>query len=279
MDRLLREPLLHFLLLGVLLFAVHGWMNRHASETSGPVRVSAAEVEWLKQSWTRQRQRPPDDTELRMLVTGYLKEKLLAREARALGLDENDTVVRRRLAQKMNFLVEDTARLAEPDNAVLRQFHAEHQSQYQQPAAISFSQLYFSSEASANKALEVLANNPEADVGERSLLEQDVYEADRLTVDMIFGPQFAERVFSLETGSWQGPVVSGYGYHLVRVKRIEAARSQPFESVRERVLQDWYRNQQDTINEMFYQALFGKYEIIVDDSIKALIEPLSRVSQ
>ena len=279
MDRLLKEPLLHFLLLGGLLFAVHGWMNRDDSETSHPVRISASEVDWLKQTWTRQRQRPPDDTKLRGLVTDYLKEKLLAREAIALGLDQNDTVVRRRLAQKMNFLVEDTARLAEPDDTLLRQFHAEHQSRYQQPASISFTQLYFNSEASAYEALEVLANNLEADVGERSLLARDVYEADRLTVVKIFGLQFADRVFSLETGLWQGPVVSGYGHHLVRVNRMEAARSQPFDAVREKVLQDWYRNQQEIVNEMFYQSLLKKYEIIVDDSIKPLIGPLSRVGQ
>lgn len=142
-----KEPLLHFVILGGLLFAVYGWLNHEASPEPGVVRITEADVNWLKEMWTRQRQRPPEERELRGLVADYLKEALLAREARDLGLEENDTVVRRRLAQKMEFLLQDTARLAEPGEAELHSFYETNRSRYQTSKKISFSQIYFKSEA------------------------------------------------------------------------------------------------------------------------------------
>src|ERR1700730_1348782 len=126
--RILREPLLHFLLIGGLLFATYSWWRRGAGDDPAParVRITASEVAWLKETWSRQWQREPTREELRGLVTEFLKEELLAREARAMRLDENDTIVRRRLAQKVAFLVEDTAGLAEPTEQDLRRFYAGH---------------------------------------------------------------------------------------------------------------------------------------------------------
>ena len=129
MKRLLKEPLLHFLVLGALLFGAYAWLNRGASARqengAGTVRITTTEVAWLADTWARQRQRPPTREELRGMVTEYLKEELLAREARAMGLDEDDLVVRRRLAQKLEFLVQDTSRLAEPtDEELLRLYEA-----------------------------------------------------------------------------------------------------------------------------------------------------------
>ena len=120
MRRWLKEPLLHFLVVGGLLFAAHAWLHRGGGDAPHVVHLTAAEVNWLKEMWARQWQRPPNEQELRGLVTDYVKEGLLAREARALGLDENDTIVRRRLAQKLAFFVQDTARLAEAGEDAMR---------------------------------------------------------------------------------------------------------------------------------------------------------------
>src|SRR5687768_14026648 len=111
MGRVIREPLVHFLVAGALLFCAYAWVNRRATVAAGDtarvVRIEARDVEWLKQTWQRQWSRQPTDAELRGLALEYLREELLCREARELGLDQDDTVVRRRLAQKMAFLVED----------------------------------------------------------------------------------------------------------------------------------------------------------------------------
>ena len=148
MKRLLKEPLLHFVVLGTLLFGAYEWMNRGA-RNEGPakqVRVSEGDVRWLVQTWSRQWQRQPTREELRGLVTNFLKEELLAREARAMGLDENDTIVRRRLAQKVEFLMQDTSRLAEPTDDDLRKFYAAHPERFQTDARISFTHVFFSRE-------------------------------------------------------------------------------------------------------------------------------------
>ena len=148
MKRLLKEPLLHFVVLGALLFGAYSWLNRGA-RSEGPakqVRVSETDVKWLVETWTRQWQRPPTRDELRGLVTGFLKEELLAREAREMGLEENDTIVRRRLAQKLEFLLQDTSRLAEPSEEDLHKFYAAHPERFQAEARVSFTHVFFNRE-------------------------------------------------------------------------------------------------------------------------------------
>ena len=165
------------------MFGAHAWLNRGASalqeNEAVTVRITANEVAWLADTWVRQRQRPPTQEELRSLVTEFLKEELLAREARAMGLDENDLIVRRRLAQKLEFLVQDTSRLAEPTDEDLRRFYEAYPDRFQSPARVSFTQIYFSRErrkdaaADAKAALAELRLSPptarDSEMGDRLL--------------------------------------------------------------------------------------------------------------
>ena len=269
----LKEPLVHFLIVGGLIFAGYTWLDLAPAHEPRMVRVTSAEVSWLKETWTRQWQRPPDDQELRGLVTDYLKEKLLAHEARELGLDENDTVVRRRLAQKMEFLVQDTAGLAEPVEDELRQVYASHRDNYTTPVHISFHQIYFKSESDASQGLKELQTSGTGDVGDPILLEREYIRTDEQTVTSLFGPKFAERVFTLEPGPWQGPIESGYGFHLVRIGERVPPELRPFEEVRSQVVSEWHRSQQAKIQAQFFSELLKKYDIIVDESVKPLMGP------
>ena len=269
----LKEPLVHFLIVGGLIFAGYTWLDLAPAHEPRMVRVTSAEVSWLKETWTRQWQRPPDDQELRGLVTDYLKEKLLAHEARELGLDENDTVVRRRLAQKMEFLVQDTASLAEPVEDELRQVYASHRDNYTTPVHISFHQIYFKSESDASQGLKELQTSGTGDVGDPILLEREYIRTDEQTVTSLFGPKFAERVFTLEPGPWQGPIESGYGFHLVRIGERVPPELRPFEEVRSQVVSEWHRSQQAKIQAQFFSELLKKYDIIVDESVKPLMGP------
>jgi hypothetical protein len=273
MKRLLKEPLLHFLLLGALLFAWNAGRDRGARERSASrqVRISEGDVRWLKETWARQWQREPNEPELRGLVTDYLREELLAREAREMGLDENDTVVRRRLAQKLEFLVQDTAHLDDPDDEQLRSFFEDRRAQFQIPARLSLTQLHFKSEAAARHGLEQLTTRGADELGERSLLERDHVRADERALASQFGSEFAAAVFALEPGSWQGPVASAYGFHLVRVREREAARPRPLDEVREQVIEEWQREQQTRANEQLFAGLLRKYDVVVDESIRPLV--------
>jgi hypothetical protein len=284
---LFKEPLVHFLLLGALLFAAHAWLNRDrpTGDHARLVRITAQEIEWLKQTWTRQWQRPPTDDELKGLVADYLKEELLSREARALQLDENDTVVRRRLAQKMEFLLQDTARIAEPTEVELRRIYETHPERFQTSALVSFTHIYFnrdrrgeSAAADASQVLQELskpgapASAPE--LGDHFLLEYDVAGQDEQAVANLFGREFAQKVFALEPGKWQGPVESGYGLHLVRVTERQKPRLRAFAEVRQQVLEDWHRDRQKAADEQYFASLLKKYEIVVDDGVKPLVGSL-----
>lgn len=289
--RLAREPLVHFVVAGALLFGAYAWLNRGADEGAGSaqrtVRITASEVEWLKQTWARQWQRPPSEEELKGLVAGYLKETLLAREARALGLDENDTVVRRRLAQKMEFMVQDTAQLIEPGEEELRRFYETHHERFQSPARITFTHVYFNrdrrgarTDADARAALQRLAHARAAgaaDHGDRFLGQYDFNDADEQVVAGVFGEAFAGRVFGLDVGKWQGPVESGYGLHLVRIAEKKAAQPREFAAVKDDVLSLWRQQREEQGREQYFAALLQKYDVIVDESVKPLIGPLASI--
>src|SRR5512135_2960464 len=149
MTRYLKEPLLHFLIAGALLFGAYAWLNpasRGVDAQSRQVRIGPGELRSLADTWERQWHRPPTTEEMRGLVLDLLKEVLYSREARAMRLDEDDTIVRRRLTQKLEFLLQDTARLAEPSEADLQRFYQTHSERFRSEARISFTQVYFSRE-------------------------------------------------------------------------------------------------------------------------------------
>src|SRR5687767_12697981 len=169
--RLFKDPLIHFVVAGTALFAAYAWMNGSAGNSNGSraqqINISRGDVEWLAQNWTTQWRRSPMREELRGLVTDYVNEQLLAREARALGLEDNDVIVRRRLAQKLTFLIEDTLRRTEPAEAELQQFYAAHSQRFQSDARISFEHIYFNPDrrADARRGVATRAGS----IGERTI--------------------------------------------------------------------------------------------------------------
>jgi parvulin-like peptidyl-prolyl isomerase len=271
----LREPLVHFVVAGALLFAVDAWRNRDAVEPRGVVRITSADVEWLSATWTRQRQRAPSNEELRRLVADSVREELLAREARALGLDEDDTVVRRRLAQKMEFILQDAVRLTGPDEAELRRSHARDAARYRSAAGVSFTQIFFRSDADAQRAVVAIETTSPGELGDPTLLARTYDLVDQAAVADLFGSDFAERLFELEPGRWSEPIRSQYGFHVVRVTERRAAKVLAFEDVRERVREDWLRDRRSDAEKLLLHALLEKYELIVDDAVEPWLGPLA----
>lgn len=277
---LVRDPLVHFLIAGAVLFALYALLNRGVDDVSPRVvRISEAEVAWLKETWTRQWQRPPTEMELRGLVTDYLKESLLALEAKDLGLDEGDTIVRRRLAQKMEFLVQDTARIGEPGEDVLRQYYDIRRDQYRSSARISFTQVFFRTEDAARRALDQLRTRSASDLGDASMLQRNFLLTDEQAVASVLGPDAAARILTLAPGRWHGPLASVYGFHLVQVSEVQGGEERPFDQIREQVLEDWHRIQQEKATEQFFASLLKKYDVVVDDDLKPLVRPLSGGAQ
>jgi hypothetical protein len=282
--RLLREPLLHFAVLGVALFSTYYWLNgsRPASDAVEPVRIGSGQVEWLKETFSNQWLRPPDAGELQGLVAELVNEELFAREAQAMGLGEDDTIVRRRLAQKLKFLVEDTSRLAEPTDAELRQYFEANAARFEDSPRVSFSQIYFNPEnrkdavGDAGLVLAGLSANPGPDVselGDRFLLEAEMRDADRQAVANAFGDEFANALLAIEPGKWSGPLKSGYGAHLVFVSARQIARKPAFEAVRGKVIAEWRRESEQKVSVDYLARLREKYGVAFDDGVKAQLEP------
>jgi len=284
--RWIKEPLVHFLVLGTLLFGVYAWLHHGESGSwdngAGPVRVTAKEIAFLTETWERLQQREPTREELHALVAGYLKEELLGREARAMGLDQNDLIIRRRLAQKVEFLVNDTSRLTAPTDDLRRLYEANVES-FRTRARVSFTQVFFDPEtrrdaaADAKAALAALSGdaattNP---IGDPFALDPEVRDDDMRTVAGLFGDQFANAVFALKPSAWHGPIASSFGLHLVRVTAAKPGRQLEFSEVEPQVRERWRDEHQREANEQYYAGLLKKYDVVVDESVKPLIGPLS----
>jgi hypothetical protein len=284
--KVLREPLLHFLFAGAALFAVYGWLGGNKQdneqESSRTVHIRAADVQWLTEIWKRQWNREPTLEEARGLVADYLKEEILSRESRAMKLDENDIVVRRRLAQKLSFLIEDTVHLAEPTEDDLRNIYNANPQRFDPGARISFNQIYFNPERRADAlgdAKQVLTGLPAngngvdtAEIGDRLLTGSDFRGADEQAVSAAFGPEFTKKIFSLKSGSWSGPLRSGYGFHLIYVEGVQNAKASDLADIRPKLVAEWRRVQEDIANQKFMATLRKKYEVIPDESVKALVD-------
>src|SRR5215213_10296127 len=250
--RLLKEPLLHFVVLGGLMFAAYSAFGtaRQEDQPQPVIRMTAADGEWLKGMWTRQWRRPPTDEELSGLVADHLKEEVLAREAKALELDVGDTIVRRRLAQKMAFLLDDTIRTAEPPEAELRVLYETRSDLVRTPARVSFTQVFFrrgDQDGRVEATLAVLSDDSIAsDHGDRLLLGDTFADQNEPALANLFGAAFAQAVLALPTGRWSGPIESGYGLHLVKVTAVSPPQARPFAEIHERLAEEWRRERQET---------------------------------
>ncbi len=284
MISLLKEPLLHFLIAGSVLFGGYEWLNRNAPgpRTEDPVRIGAGEVRWLQETFASQWGRQPSSEEANDLAARLVEEELLAREARTLGLDQNDTIVRRRLAQKLTFLVEETSRLADPDEDELRRFYQDHVGRYRTEPRLSFSHIFFSSERRSNPeadARAALASFATADgrseqpQGDPLLLEGSYTDVDQQAVAAVLGAEFARAVFALRPGPWSGPVRSAFGVHLVQVTQVRPAELRPFGDVRRAVVEDWRRVRESETKAAYLARLRDKYGVVIEDGAKPLPGP------
>jgi hypothetical protein len=274
--KLLREPLVHFVALGAVLFLVYAVVSGvFASDASRRIEITESEVQFLAETWQRQWQRPPTEEELQGLVQARVREEVLYREALAVGLDQNDVVVRRRMVQKMELLSQDLALLADPTDQELQAFFLERQEEYRVPPRISFSHVYFNPdrrgvalEDDARRALAELREGrlpPQRapELGDRFMLPYDYARLSPLEVQQQFGSRFAEALFELEQG-WHGPIVSGYGLHLVNVGERVESRIPEYAEIRDRLVTDYNRMRSERAKNALYEGLLANYDVEID---------------
>lgn len=268
--RCLREPLLHFLIAGFALFALYGGLHPSTvSHDPQRIEITPDDIRRIEISWLARWQRPPSDQQLQGMLDEYVKEEILYREALKLGLDKDDTIIRRRLAQKMDFLAEDVASLREPAPGVLEAWYSQHQHLYAPPPLATFHHLFFASDkrgaqaqAQAQAALATLKDKHDGE-GDAFMFKNAYAEQSQDQVARDFGSKFAVALFQQTPGSWVGPVESGFGWHLVWIDALTSPAAPPFETVARQVKADWLSEQRTESKRSNFEALKAGYEVVV----------------
>lgn len=284
MPKLLREPLLQFWLIGACIYGVYGLYGEPAEDAlDATVVVDEARVEAFASQWSKRWNRPPTRQELDGVIDTFVREEILYRQAVAMGLHEDDPVTRRRVAQKLEFLTSDIALFKEPEEGELERYFEQHQARYRDPDLISFRHVFFDpdlrDDSMFSDVAETLsqlqaADDPDAAAdraGDRPVSQSRFYDATQLEVRRQLGSGFAEALIELEPGRWHGPVLSGFGVHLVYIHGIRSALPPNFEDARSSVLEDWQRERQDAFNEEFYQSLKSRYDIVIAEPPAGLV--------
>ncbi len=275
MKRLAEEPLVHFLVLGALLFAAFDFAGGRASSASGKIVVTQGQIAAITAEFTRTWRRPPIRDELEGLIRDRVREEIYCREAVALGLDKDDAIIRRRLRQKLEFVSEDTGVAREPTDQELRAYFESHTEAFRVEPRFSFRQVYLSAgrhretmeRDAARLRSSLIAAGPKADlskIGDPLPAPSSLEDAPLTEVRRQFGETFARSLAALPRGRWVGPVASASGVHLVYLGARTEGGIPAFADARDRVLREWMSAQRIEANEAFYDALLAKYTVVVE---------------
>lgn len=276
MKRILREPLVHFLLLGAVLFIAYGLVSKPgSSDRPGKIIVTQGQIDQLASGFAKTWQRPPTTEELAGLVRDLVREEVYCREAMAMGLDKDDSVIRRRLRQKLEFISDDVAAIREPTDADLNAYLQSHPDRFRVEQRFTFSQVYLDpakhGENLARDIAELLVQLNRAGgqanalaLGDSFLMEHTFTATPTSEIAKEFGEKFAAKLGELSPGTWQGPVESGYGAHLVFVSERTEGRVPALAEVRDDVRREWADAARLELNEKFYQELLKHYTVTID---------------
>lgn len=275
LKKVLREPLVHFLLLGAAIFVAYGLLPKPVSDEPAKIVITQGQIASTIVGFTRTWQRPPTIEELDGLIRDRVREEVYYREALALGLDKDDTIVRRRMRQKLEFLTEDTTTQVRPTDDELASYLEAHGERFRAKRRWTFTQVYLNpqkhGENLAEDAARVLARLSQVDgnaevsaEGDAFLLEHEFTAMPVSEIVKLFGEQFATRLATFAPGQWQGPIESGYGVHLVFVSEITEGRMPALAEVRGAVLREWADTRRKEANEKRYEAMLKGYVVVIE---------------
>ena len=279
--RLIREPLLHFLLLGLLLFLLYNLVSGQRGGADRRIVITDAIIASIVQSYQGIWQRPPTPSELEGLIANRVREEILYREGVAMGLDRDDSVIRRRVLQKIDVLTEESLGQQAPSDAVLAAWLQKNAAHYAQPAVLDFEQVLFDPARRgarlrsdvATALAQLRAGADPATLGDRSLLPVRTSASPADLVARDFGEEFAAALIALPVGAWQGPVGSGYGVHLVRITRRTPGRPATLAEVRSSVERDWESERRAQAKEDYYRRLRQDYRVIIEAKLPPGVTP------
>lgn len=261
------EPLVHFIALGALMFAVYGVLGAREADPSRRIEVTAQDVARLRDLSIKQWGKEPDAQTLQNLVQSFVREEVLYREAMAEGLARDDAIVRRRLAQKMEFLA--NAEVRPLADAEVRAYFETHAAQFQQPALVDFEQVFISTDARSQTAqaygagLLARLRQGKTVVGDPFMLPAQGRRLEQTQLARDYGADFAQALFQLPVGAWSGPLRSPLGLHLVRVTKHDPAQPARLEDVRERVAAEALNAAVENVRRQAYERVLARYTVVL----------------
>lgn len=269
MKKILKEPLVQFLTIGALLFFVFGLIN--TEESRSEIVVDTNLINELVAKWELKRNRQPSLQELKGLVNQYIEQEVLYREALAMNLDHNDEIVKRRLAQKMEFISDALAETLQPTEEMLVTYYEEHKENYIKSPIYTMQQVYFSEDKRGNVFEDVKSalksENPE-DLGDNISLSSQYTSVSALKIARDYGSAFATALDSLPIGEWTGPIYSGFGVHIIFISEKKPSGYFSFNEVAEKVNVDYNYEASNDFRKELITSLLKNYTINInlDDS-------------
>jgi len=267
--QVVREPLLHFLLIGLALFLLYGVVS--PGDIGGQtITVSQGEVAELRRQYAALWGRPPTDKELAGLIDARVRDEILYREGMAQGLGEDDPVIKRRVRQKVEVMAEEEGADGAPTDAVLTAYLQSHGDKFAKPAVVSFDQIYFdpqgpdTPESVAAIKARLSAGAGATGFGQPTMLPARITRSDADLVARDFGADFAAAVVKLPLGQWSGPIESGVGVHLVRLTELVPPKAPPLAEVRAEVQREWENDRRVKASEASYARARARYNVVIE---------------
>lgn len=272
MRQLRREPLVHFIIVAWLVFAGHAAWTAHVAARDATISITEEDMQRMAALYASESGALPSPEDMAAMVSDKIRDEALSREARRLGLDAGDTIIERRLAQKMSFMVSDLADTPDPDEKTLRSWYDVHKDIYTAPPSVTFEHVFLSTgrATDADTATLLATLNAPAPpdwqtLGDPFILQRAYGDLPFRETVRLFGADFATALFALDAGTaWQGPVSSALGQHLVHLIAKDEGRLRPFEEVRSQVEKDWRDNALRAANETAIANIIKRYRVRIE---------------
>lgn len=266
LQKLAQDRLVWFMAFGFALFAIDAIAERQNDKR---ILVDLPLVEKLVAQWQGQTKRPPTAVELDALIEGYIREEILVREAQSMGLDDDDIIIRRRLAQKVEFFLSENDPPALPDEAELRQWFEDNRARYDTPPSVSWQHVFAADAASAKALLARVQKNDDnwRALGQPFMLNRAYARQNEAEMAQLMGGEFAAALMepkdATSSGTWMGPVRSAYGWHIVKITARQDAQAAAFEALANRIAADWQDEQARVARLDAWRDLRASYDIVM----------------
>ena len=269
MKRIFSEPTVHFLLIAGSIFLAYLFVETRRQDDNLQIVVTNEQIQQLTDQFESIWSRPPSKDELTHLVDDFVLDEAYYREARKLRLDRNDPVIRNRLRLTLEMMTDDLM-LVEPSDSDLAAYLTKNEDRFQLPSVYSFRQMYFNPEKHGERPEAAVASKlallrrGENIEGDPTLLQEEFRESSTEDIDAVMGRKFASQLANLEIGTWQGPIRSGFGFHLVRIDSRVEGRLPTLDEVRPAVAREWNNERRTANREQINERLLQEYNVTIE---------------